>query len=141
MKQKSKTLDNELKKVEISEKEMISREKSLQELKRFEKERDELKAKINLMKDCDPELFTQMENDCVVSKEAINRWTGYPFLFVYYLIMKKVENILLNVMLYLLYDSTDNVFQIKSWCKRKFSLEDSVVNKQFGIPEDFDYQE
>lgn len=34
---------------------------------------------------------------------------------------------------------TDNVFSIKSWCKRKFSLEEKVIDKQFGIPEDFDY--
>ncbi|XP_072163372.1 meiotic nuclear division protein 1 homolog [Diadema setosum] len=34
---------------------------------------------------------------------------------------------------------TDNVFSIKSWCKKKFSLEEKVIDKQFGIPEDFDY--
>jgi len=36
---------------------------------------------------------------------------------------------------------TDNVFSIKSWIKRKFSFEDSVIDKQFGIPSDFDYVE
>ncbi|XP_028130262.1 meiotic nuclear division protein 1 homolog [Diabrotica virgifera virgifera] len=36
---------------------------------------------------------------------------------------------------------TDNIFAIKSWCKKKFMLEDSVLNKQFGLPEDFDYVE
>ncbi|KAJ8932410.1 hypothetical protein NQ314_014667 [Rhamnusium bicolor] len=36
---------------------------------------------------------------------------------------------------------TDNVFAIKSWCKKKFFTEDDVLNKQFGIPEDFDYIE
>jgi len=34
---------------------------------------------------------------------------------------------------------TDNVFAIKSWCKNKFSMEDSMLNKNFGIPQDFDY--
>ncbi|XP_791291.2 meiotic nuclear division protein 1 homolog isoform X1 [Strongylocentrotus purpuratus] len=34
---------------------------------------------------------------------------------------------------------TDNVFSIKSWCKKKFSLEEKLLDKQFGIPEDFDY--
>ncbi|XP_066506178.1 meiotic nuclear division protein 1 homolog [Hoplias malabaricus] len=34
---------------------------------------------------------------------------------------------------------TDNVFAIKSWAKRKFSFEDSRLDKAFGIPEDFDY--
>ncbi|CAI8029570.1 Meiotic nuclear division protein 1 homolog [Geodia barretti] len=34
---------------------------------------------------------------------------------------------------------TDNVFSAKSWCKNKFGLEDSAIDKQFSIPEDFDY--
>ncbi|XP_062864996.1 meiotic nuclear division protein 1 homolog [Trichomycterus rosablanca] len=34
---------------------------------------------------------------------------------------------------------TDNVFAIKSWAKRKFSLDDSRLDKAFGIPEEFDY--
>ncbi|KAJ3644558.1 hypothetical protein Zmor_022282 [Zophobas morio] len=34
---------------------------------------------------------------------------------------------------------TDNVFAVKSWCKKKFMIEDKVLNKQFGIPEDLDY--
>ncbi|XP_074643159.1 meiotic nuclear division protein 1 homolog [Tubulanus polymorphus] len=36
---------------------------------------------------------------------------------------------------------TDNVFSIKSWIKKKFSFEESVIDKQFGIPEEFDYVE
>ena len=36
---------------------------------------------------------------------------------------------------------TDNVCQIKSWCKRKFAMEEAVIDKQFGIPENFDYLE
>ncbi|KAF4527335.1 hypothetical protein B566_EDAN001112 [Ephemera danica] len=34
---------------------------------------------------------------------------------------------------------TDNIFAIKSWVSSKFNLDDAVVNKQFGIPEDLDY--
>lgn len=34
---------------------------------------------------------------------------------------------------------TDNVFTIKSWCKNKFNCEESVIDKQFRIPGDFDY--
>lgn len=34
---------------------------------------------------------------------------------------------------------TDNVFSVKSWCKNKFGLEDSAIDKQFSIPDDFDY--
>lgn len=36
---------------------------------------------------------------------------------------------------------TDNVFAIKSWTKKKFSFDDSHINKAFGIPEDFDYMD
>ncbi|KAM9856453.1 meiotic nuclear division protein 1 homolog [Aulostomus maculatus] len=36
---------------------------------------------------------------------------------------------------------TDNVFSIKSWTKKKFSFDDSHINKAFGIPEDFDYMD
>lgn len=36
---------------------------------------------------------------------------------------------------------TDNIFSIKSWCKNKFHFEESVINKQFRIPSDFDYIE
>ncbi|XP_051982327.1 meiotic nuclear division protein 1 homolog isoform X3 [Xyrauchen texanus] len=34
---------------------------------------------------------------------------------------------------------TDNVFAIKSWAKKKFSFDDSRLDKAFGIPEGFDY--
>ncbi len=34
---------------------------------------------------------------------------------------------------------TDNVFSVKSWCKNRFGMEESSMDKQFGIPEDFDY--
>ncbi|XP_034394670.1 meiotic nuclear division protein 1 homolog isoform X2 [Cyclopterus lumpus] len=36
---------------------------------------------------------------------------------------------------------TDNVFAIKSWTKKKFSFDDSRIDKAFGIPEDFDYMD
>lgn len=36
---------------------------------------------------------------------------------------------------------TDNIFSVKSWCKKKFFIEDNVIDKQFGIPEDLDYLE
>ncbi|XP_056658756.1 meiotic nuclear division protein 1 homolog isoform X2 [Monodelphis domestica] len=34
---------------------------------------------------------------------------------------------------------TDNIFAIKSWAKKKFGFEESKIDKNFGIPEDFDY--
>eukprot|EP00118_Oscarella_pearsei_P004520 m.19549 g.19549 ORF g.19549 m.19549 type:complete len:206 (+) comp27853_c0_seq2:62-679(+) len=36
---------------------------------------------------------------------------------------------------------TDNVFGIKSWCKKKFGIEGSDIDKNYGIPTDFDYLE
>ncbi|XP_031718936.1 meiotic nuclear division protein 1 homolog [Anarrhichthys ocellatus] len=36
---------------------------------------------------------------------------------------------------------TDNIFAIKSWTKKKFSFDDSRIDKAFGIPEDFDYMD
>ncbi|KAM7540989.1 hypothetical protein Aperf_G00000035986 [Anoplocephala perfoliata] len=36
---------------------------------------------------------------------------------------------------------TDNVFQIISWIKNKFGLDESALRKQFHIPENFDYIE
>ncbi|CAL1534401.1 unnamed protein product [Lymnaea stagnalis] len=36
---------------------------------------------------------------------------------------------------------TDNIFSTKSWIRNKFSFEESIINKQFGIPSDFDYVE
>lgn len=36
---------------------------------------------------------------------------------------------------------TDNVFAIKSWCSKKFNIQGRDIDKQFGIPEEFDYIE
>ena len=36
---------------------------------------------------------------------------------------------------------TDNIFQVKGWCKTKFNIEGNQMNKQFSIPEDLDYVE
>jgi len=36
---------------------------------------------------------------------------------------------------------SDNIFSTKSWIKNKFCFEESVINKQFEIPEDLDYLE
>jgi len=36
---------------------------------------------------------------------------------------------------------TDNLFAIKSWCNKKFNIDSKTLDKQFGIPEDFDYIE
>ncbi|KAI5712028.1 meiotic nuclear division protein 1 homolog isoform X1 [Diaphorina citri] len=34
---------------------------------------------------------------------------------------------------------TDNLFSLKSWCKNKFGLEETALNKHFSIPEEMDY--
>lgn len=38
-------------------------------------------------------------------------------------------------------DFADNILATKSWIKNKFFFEESVIDKQFGIPEDLDYVE
>eukprot|EP01147_Barroeca_monosierra_P005810 gene5809-9029_t len=35
----------------------------------------------------------------------------------------------------------DNVFAIRTWCQRKFSIDLKILDKQFGIPEELDYIE
>lgn len=47
--------------------------------------------------------------------------------------------IIINADIILMQNFAENVFVVKSWCKNKFSLEEAVLDKQFGIPEDFDY--
>ncbi|EAT34903.1 AAEL012895-PA [Aedes aegypti] len=36
---------------------------------------------------------------------------------------------------------TDNLFSIKSWCKNRFNIQESLIDKQFQIPSDLDYLE
>lgn len=36
---------------------------------------------------------------------------------------------------------TDNLFSMKSWCKNKFGLDESTINKHFSIPEELDFVE
>ena len=35
----------------------------------------------------------------------------------------------------------DNIGNVKSWCSRKFGMDPSALDKQFGIPADLDYIE
>ena len=35
----------------------------------------------------------------------------------------------------------DNVFAIKTWVKNKLAVEEALIDKQFDIPETFDYIE
>jgi len=37
--------------------------------------------------------------------------------------------------------TVDNVFAIKTWVKNKLAVEESVIDKQFEIPDNFDYVE
>ncbi len=80
----------------------------LEKLQEKEKESTELKAKLEQLRECDPEVLKEVREQSVVAKESANRWT-------------------------------DNVFSIKTWCKRKFSIEESAINKNFSIPEELDY--
>ena len=46
---------------------------------------------------------------------------------------------IVKIKFFLLSCNAENVFSMKSWCKGKFSVEESELDKQFGIPDDFDY--
>lgn len=61
-----------------------------------------------------------------VAREAANRWTG----------MRTINGI---SSCYCIMCIVENVFAVKSWCKNKFCLEEAAIDKQFGIPDDFDY--
>ena len=61
-----------------------------------------------------------------------------PLLYVLFLKYQSVE---IKVHVCTFNYISDNIFSIKSWIKNKFCFEDSVIDKQFGIPEDFDYLE
>ena len=61
--------------------------------------------------------------------DAANRWTGWQ-------LKPHSSDTPIHVYTCVI---ADNVFAVKSWCKNKFGFEDSVINKQFDIPEDFDY--
>lgn len=34
---------------------------------------------------------------------------------------------------------TDNIFSVKKWCKKKFGMEEKMLNTQFGIDPELDY--
>eukprot|EP00045_Choanoeca_perplexa_P010740 m.111153 g.111153 ORF g.111153 m.111153 type:complete len:205 (+) comp15376_c0_seq1:97-711(+) len=36
---------------------------------------------------------------------------------------------------------TDNIFNVRSWCKKQFQIDPATFDKNFGIPADFDYPE
>ena len=76
MEKKNKHLDSELKKCAITEEEADARDKSLKQMEELEAERDKLKAKLEIMKDFDPQVLKQMKSDSNIAKSAISRWTG-----------------------------------------------------------------
>jgi hypothetical protein len=34
---------------------------------------------------------------------------------------------------------TENLFVMKTWCRDKFGVEETMIDKQFNIPDDLDY--
>ena len=74
-------------------------------------------------------IFLDTGEQTRIAVDATNRWTGKHS----HSISASLYNIVLHAV------NADNVFSAKSWCKNKFGLEDSAIDKQFSIPEDFDY--
>ena len=73
-------------------------------------------------------IFLNTGEQTRIAVDATNRWTG-----------KHSRSISASLYNTLHAVNADNVFSVKSWCKNKFGLEDSAIDKQFGIPGDFDY--
>ena len=103
------------------------------------REKQELAAELLRYSDCDPEVMKTKQKESDVAREAANRWTGTYTCLNYtntyeYSAACSMHNICDMII-------ADNVFAIKSWAKRKFNLDEKMLNKQFEIPEDFDYVE
>ena len=132
LKEKDAKLDekiDELKKNSTeAEDEGEQRTKVQNELILTNNEIDKLKKELESYKDCDPEMFAKMKDECSMAETAVNRWTGMTFNC-----FKLLKNLFAIVL--------DNVFALKSWCKNKFQMEDKEINNALNIPNDFDYYE
>lgn len=96
---------------------------------KLESEEQELLEKLKQYKDYDTSNLEELEQKCAEAREAIDRWTGKEMEF------KK------NVLKLNFPPLLDNVFAIKSWCKKKFSMDESEINRALGLPTNFDYYE
>ncbi|ERE92550.1 putative meiotic nuclear division protein 1 like protein [Cricetulus griseus] len=113
--QRHANLQKSIEKARIGRQETEERAMLTKELSSFRDQREQLKAEVEKYRECDPQVVEEIRKANIVAKEAANRWTGRYFRV------------------------TDNIFAIKSWAKRKFGFEESKIDKNFGIPEDFDY--
>lgn len=55
------------------------RAKVLEELAKLEQEKRDILEKLDKFKDFDPENFEQFKKDCDMSREAVDRWTGWCY--------------------------------------------------------------
>lgn len=133
LKEKNQLLADEMKELtersEIAEEEMKHRAQIEEQIAELEDKKTKLTGELDRFKDCDPDSFESMESECKTSRESIDRWTGLKWYCTFY-----TNSILFSPFL-------DNIFAIKSWCKNKFFMEDSEINKNLGIPVNFDYYE
>lgn len=83
---------------------------------------EELKAQLALVDKYHPDRLQALQLQTDSAIESANRWTG-------------ILNLTLTSKI------LDNVFQVTSWMKEKFGVEESILTKQFRIPENFDYVE
>ena len=124
-------IDEYIKNSSESEEDARRRADIQDELVSLEKEREKLQSEVNRYKDCDPDSMNQMETECKVAREAIDRWTGMFFSNL----SVQFASILISHL------ATENVFAVKSWCKKKFNMDDAEIRKNLQIPADFDYFE
>ncbi|KAK7576453.1 hypothetical protein V9T40_012739 [Parthenolecanium corni] len=105
---KLKSTSEKLEEVKVNNEDTEEKSKIFEEIQTLALAEKDLKEKLELYANNDPELFQNKKDDTKKFLEAANRWT-------------------------------DNIFEIKSWCKRKFMIEESLLDKQFNIPRDLDY--
>jgi len=130
------------KNLEIIKKEKIGKEITderqalLNKLKALEEEKSQLDNKLKKFKDSNPAEYERMKKSIIVCKPKLDY-----FMMKYYCTLNVFQCYVIQVAKEAGNRWTDNIFSVKSWCKKKFYIEDSVINKQFEIPEDLDYLE
>ncbi len=102
------------------------------QLSEAKKINEALKSKLKQSQEVDPEVLEQLKGESTVINIHEKCIFLFYFSFIFYPVYLQTTVTAVNRW-------TDNIFNIKSWCKNKFSMEESALDKNFGIPADMDY--
>lgn len=109
------------------------RKKLLQEVELLREKEQRLKQQVAQFDDIDPVVIAETRKKAQVRSRNIvekSKFSGMTKSLVMMLGQRYKD--LINVW-------TDNVFAIQMWSKKNFGIPYSEINRQFGIPEGFDY--